>query len=572
MQNKTINEYLEQLKIYVQEHNYDDSIDLLKDAISQYPEENKLKLNLGNIYKLLDQNGDAVNIFSMLENSEVADLANNNLSLIYLEQGDLEKSIEHAKIALGFNQDYSDAKFNLALAFFEKKNYKDSLLLLSQLSETDDYKARAFELKIRIQQIICDWSSYQTTNGILYSNELIVHPFLHISHIDNEEKNFLNAMEWSNNTTGENKIMHLKADKTPIKLGFLCGEIRNHPTFHLIKNFFKELNDELFSITIFSYNHEEKERDYIGGSIKFVDLTKMDGKNANSCIKTFDIDVLIDLTTIISHNRQNILDKNCARVIIAYLAFPGTTGNMLYDYILTDAIVTPESQQKFYKEKFLTLPLTYQVNDGNMNIETKLDRKSYNLPINGTILGSLNQSFKLEPVMFDAWIDILQRHDDTYLWLLDEGEDMKKNILSFVNKRIDQKKIIFAERVERGRHLNRIHNIDIALDTRIYNGHTTSIEMLQSGIPLVTLEGKHFASRVSTSLLHALEIKELIAEDIDSYKEIVSTLINDNNALSLLKRKIQQQLSESKLIDTSFFARSFENAIIGIIKQDSGPY
>ena len=86
MQNKTLNEYLEQLKIYVQQSNYIDSIDLLKNAISQYPEENKLKLNLGNIYKLLDQNDDAANIFSTLKNSELADLANNNLSIIYLEQ------------------------------------------------------------------------------------------------------------------------------------------------------------------------------------------------------------------------------------------------------------------------------------------------------------------------------------------------------------------------------------------------------------------------------------------------------------------------------------------------------
>ena len=82
MQNKTLNEYLEQLKIYVQQSNYIDSIDLLKNAISQYPEENKLKLNLGNIYKLLDQNDDAANIFSTLKNSELADLANNNLSII----------------------------------------------------------------------------------------------------------------------------------------------------------------------------------------------------------------------------------------------------------------------------------------------------------------------------------------------------------------------------------------------------------------------------------------------------------------------------------------------------------
>ena len=168
--------------------------------------------------------------------------------------------------------------------------------------------------------------------------------------------------------------------------------------------------------------------------------------------------------------------------------------------------------------------------------------------------------------MFDAWIDILQTHKNTYLWLLDEGEDMRKNLLSYLDKRIDQKRIIFAERVDRERHLARIKNIDVALDTRIYNGHTTSIEMLQSGIPLVTLEGKHFASRVSASLLHALEIKELIAKDINDYKEIVSTLINDNNALNSIKSKIQRQLSESKLMDTGSFARSFEDAILGVIK------
>ena len=221
MRNKTLKEYLEQLKIYVQQSNYIDSIDLLNHAISQYPEENKLKLNLGNIYKLLERNDDAVKIFSMLENSELADLANNNLSLIYLEQGDLNKSIEYAKIALSLNQNYSDAKFNLALAFFEKKNYRDSLLQLDQLSETDDYKARAFELKIRIQQIICDWSSFETTKSILYSNELIVHPFLHISHIDNEEKNYLNAIEWSGSTLDTNKIVRIKTDKTQVRLGFL---------------------------------------------------------------------------------------------------------------------------------------------------------------------------------------------------------------------------------------------------------------------------------------------------------------------------------------------------------------
>ena len=566
MQSKTLNEYLEQLKIYVEQHNYSESIDLLNEAISQYPKENKLKLNLGNIYKLLDQKDDAMRIFSMLKNTELADIANNNLSLIYLEQGDLDKSTEHAKIALDINPNYLDAKFNLALAFFESKNYKNSLLLLDQLIETDNYRSKAFELKIRIQQTICDWSSYKTTEEILGSNELIVHPFLHISHIADEEKNYLNAKKWCGDSIDDSKIITLKRESAPIKLGFICGEIRNHPTFHLIKNFFKQLNNELFSIVLFSYNHDKPEKEYIDSSLKFIDITIMNRKEANDCIRTFDIDILIDLTTVISHNRQSIIDKNCAKVIISYLAFPGTTGNSVYDYIITDNIVTPETQQKFYQEKFLPLPSTYQVNDGNLNLNTKADRKSCNLPSNGIILGSLNQSFKLEPEMFNAWIEILQKHKTTYLWLLDEGEDMKKNILSYVDNRVDKNRIIFAERVDRQMHMARICNIDIALDTRVYNGHTTSIEMLQSGVPLVTLEGKHFASRVSTSLLTALGMKDLITKDIDGYKEIVSGLIADSEALGSLKKKLIQKLSESKLMDTNFFARSFEDAILRIFK------
>ena len=566
MHNKTLNEYLEQLKTYIQRQDYAESVDLLNNAISQYPEENKLKLNLGNIYKLLDQKDDALSIFSMLKSSELSDLANNNLSLIYLEQGNLDEAIEHAKIALDINPNYLDAKFNLALALFESKNYENSLLLLNQLIDEENYNSRAFELKIRIQQIICDWTTYSTTKDILESNKLIVHPFLHVSHIPDDEKNYLNARKWCGETIDKSKIVTLKKENAPIKLGFVCGEIRNHPTFHLMKNFFKELNNELFSITLFSYNHEKNEKDYIASSVRFIDITEMNKNEANDCIKTYDIDVLIDLTTIISHNRQNIIDKDCAKVIISYLAFPGTTGNSLYDYIITDTIVTPETQQRFYQEKLLPLPLTYQVNDGSLNINLEADRVSHNLPPKGMILGSLNQSFKLDPVMFDVWVEILQKHEATYLWLLDEGEDMKKNILSYLDNRIDKERIIFAERVDRETHLSRICNIDIALDTRIYNGHTTSIEMIQSGIPLVTLEGNHFASRVSSSLLHALGIEELISKNIDDYKDIVSNLINDDNARDSLKSKIHHQLSESKLMDTNFFVRSFEDTIFRIFK------
>ncbi|MEL0280139.1 MAG: tetratricopeptide repeat protein [Gammaproteobacteria bacterium] len=565
MQQKSLNEYIEQIKNLVQSKNYLDCIELLNDAIRDFPQENKLKLNLGNIYKLVGKNSQAIDVYLSLINSDFSAFANNNLSLIYLELGEYDKSIEHAKNALDINDDYHDAKYNLALSLFEKKDYAESLLLANNLINVESHKAKAYELKIRIEQLICDWSSYEDTNELLRKNKIIVHPFLHISHVMDNEKNQINARYWTNQLSNNKKDNSFPRPKSKIKLGFLCGEIRNHPTYYLIRNLFKHIDKEIFSVFMFSYNHNQTEKNEIVQYFTdFVDLDGLDDNDANKCLSDYSLDILIDLTTIISHNRQSILNDNSAKFIISYLAFPGTTGSSLYDFMLTDKTVTPGTQQNYFEEKFLFLPNTYQVNNGEVNITEITARESFGLPADGLILGSLNQSFKLDPVLFEIWLQIIQKHDNTYLWLLDENDEMKKNINNFIGDRIDLKRIIYAKRLDYPEHLSRIQHIDIALDTRIYNGHTTSIEMIQSCIPLVTLKGNHFASRVSASLLEALNMDELITTNIDDYKETVSSLIENKTMRNKIKNTMRVQLKESSLLDIRLFAESFQKTILKI--------
>jgi len=251
-----------------------------------------------------------------------------------------------------------------------------------------------------------------------------------------------------------------------------------------------------------------------------------------------------------------MLDNSIAKIIIAYLAFPGTTGNRIYDYILTDKIVTPQNIQKYYDERFLYLPDSYQSNNGKINTKINTKRESYNLPYNSTILGCLNQSFKLEPVFFNIWIDIMQEHENTCLWLLDEGPEMKNNILNFIENRVDSNRIIFAKKVTYEEHLERIQHIDIALDTRIYNGHTTTIEMIQAGIPLVTLKGNHFASRVSASIINVLGMNQLVANSHSEYRDKIVSLISKDYR-TLIKNEIFEKLKNSKLLDIKYFSDNF---------------
>ena len=567
MLKKTLNEFITQLKNYLESKNYIECIPLLLSAIEQYPEEYKLKLNLGNIYKLLGKNNDAIDTYNSLLQTPLKSIAHNNLSLILLEDGDNEKSIRHAREALKIDGNYNDAKYNLAIALFENKEFHEALFLCKQLKEDSLYTNKAYELKFRIQQIICDWSEYDENNKLLRSNQVITHPFLHISNIDDEPSNYNNSLLWNNEGKSDFTERYDKYNSNKINLGFFCGEIRNHPTFYLIKNLFKNLNRDTFSIYVFSYNHGFEEKKYIEKDIdSFIDITDLSTDDSKEIIKQHQLDVLIDLTTIISYNRSGIIEKDLSKVIVSYLAFPGTTGSSSYDYMITDKVVTPKEQQKYYSEQFLYMPNTYQINNGEINVNTETIKDDFNLPNDQIILGCLNQSFKLDPIFFDIWINILEDFSKTCLWILNHGKDMQENIYKFINNRIDKERIIFADRVDYDIHLKRIQHIDIALDTRIYNGHTTTIEMLQAGIPLVTLEGNHFASRVSASILKTLEIEELITKNYDGYKNKIVSLIN-NEKRQGIKDLIKNKMQTSRLLDINYFTKEFEKIILDAISK-----
>ena len=359
---KALNEFIAQLKINLESKNYTKCIPILLSAIEQYPEEYKLKLNLGNIYKLLGRTNDAVNTYKSLLQTSLGLIAHNNLSLILLENGDYEESIRHSREALMIEENYNDAKYNLAIALFENKEFNESLSLCEKLKEDNFYSNKAYELKFRIKQIICDWSEYDKNNKLLKSNQVIAHPFLHISNIDDEESNYKNSLLWNNESRTNVIERNDKSDSDKIILGFFCGEIRNHPTFYLIKNLFKNLNRDIFFVYMFSYNHSADEKRYVEKDIDdFIDITDLSTDDSKTIIKKHQLDILIDLTTIISHNRSDIIEKGLSKIIISYLSFPGTTGSSSYDYIITYKVVTPIEQQKYYSEQFLYMPNTYQI-------------------------------------------------------------------------------------------------------------------------------------------------------------------------------------------------------------------
>ena len=151
--------------------------------------------------------------------------------------------------------------------------------------------------------------------------------------------------------------------------------------------------------------------------------------------------------------------------------------------------------------------------------------------------------------------------DHGVLWLYVNNETAIKNIQYEAKKRgIDTQRLVFAEKLPKDLHLTRIGLADLVLDTRIYNGHTTTADALWAGVPVVTMQGHHFASRVSASLLHAIGLPELVTKDLDGYESLALRLASEPDELEKIREKLHFNRNSAPLFDTVRFTRNLEAA------------
>ena len=189
---------------------------------------------------------------------------------------------------------------------------------------------------------------------------------------------------------------------------------------------------------------------------------------------------------------------------MTYLGFPGTLGTSYIDYIIADRITIPEELQSAYTEKVLYLPHCYLPRDTSVKPAPDAPPKEhFGLPPKGTVFCSFNHDYKINPPMWAVWMDLLRETPGSVLWLMKLNEDAERNLLAAANSHdVDPKRLVFATRVPRIEdHLARYRHADVFLDTYPYNGHTTASDALYAGIPVVTLSGTSFASRVAGSLV-----------------------------------------------------------------------
>ena len=560
-----------------------EALSAYRKALKIYQDHPILLNNIGNILLELGDIKQAVQYLTKsieLDHSYVDPL--NNLANAYRSLGKLEEAVRTYIKAIELDPNIVEVHYNLAglLAYLGKieqsVNYYKSTMRLDpdnvaaasalyhQLSSLCDWN-ELDELQIDIERILASAES-QNINDL-------GSPGYAVNRTDDLAQNYLVAKVACRKITNSLDMPKTKGfvfgkrkkQKERLKIGYLSNDFYDHATMHLLMGVFREHDKNQIEFACYSYGEDDDSdwrKKLIEYSDAFIDVSKQSDYEVAQKIYNADIDILVDLKGHTQDSRLGICAYRPAPIQVTHLGFPGTSGADFFDYVLTDHIVTPIGHEAFYSEKFAYLPDTYQPNDNQQKISDKtITRSEVSLPEEGIVFCSFNQPYKLDPVLFDIWMRLLKQVDHSVLWLYVKNETAIKNIQYETQKRgIDPQRLVFAEKLSKELHLARIGLADLVLDTRIYNGHTTTADALWAGVPVITMQGQHFASRVSSSLLHAIGLPELVTTDLATYESLALKLASNPGELKSIRVKLRQNRSSAPLFDTVRFTRNLEAA------------
>lgn len=357
--------------------------------------------------------------------------------------------------------------------------------------------------------------------------------------------------------------------KERVRIAYLSRDIREHPVARLIAGVIEQHDRSRFEVTVYalgSDNPAPARRRILDATEHFVTLELPGNRELAERIAADEQDILIDLMGHTAWNRARVLAAHPAPVQATWLGYPGTLGGTLVDYLITDSFTSPPGCEPHYAEQLVRLPETFLPADTSQVLNSPLPRSAYGLSEDAVVLCSFNQTRKLNPDLFEIWMDVLRAVPDAVLWLPDAHPLATTNLRrEAVERGVAGERLVFAGRAAApGDYLARYRVADLALDTFPYNSHSTAADALWAGCPIVTLAGRSFPSRVCGSLLRAAGVAEVVTESADQYRDLAIALARDGVGRQAIRRRLAAARESSVLFDTARYTRSLERAYLAM--------
>ncbi len=516
----------------------------LRTAIAAAPTSAHAHVHLGIVLVERGQLEEATRLFSRAVALDPEDpYAQMNLANAHRRRGDPDKALAHYRAAVRLRPDLLLAWSNMLRPLLDACDWAGA--------------ARALEaIRERRSGGDPDWRRY-----ILPMDTLL----LPLSPETGREIAEFHARQLDAGAAPLSRAPAVRRDR--LRVGYFSRDFRNHAVGQLARALFRHHNRSRYEVLAYSYGRDDGSRyrqEIAAAADRFVDVRDETPGDTARRIANDAVDILIDLGGYTTEHRLAVLAQRPAPLQIHYLGYPATLGARFIDYFVTDRVASPPGQESLFTEHLVRLPRCFMVNDPDQPLADRpLSRAACGLPPDGVVFCAFHQTAKITEEVFDAWADILRAVPDSVLWLRSPGEEAARNLVAKARAReVDPQRLVFAPNlVEKRSHVARLVAADVFLDTfGRYNGHSTVNEALWAAVPVVTIAGATFASRVAASLVTAGGVPELAVRGRAEYVALAARLGLDPAERADLRRRLAEARTTAPLFDSARTVRSLERA------------
>ncbi len=356
-----------------------------------------------------------------------------------------------------------------------------------------------------------------------------------------------------------------------IRLGLVSFDFREHPVSQLLVQTLELINRQHFELYLYSAGPDDGSplRQRVQASADhFCDLRGMSDQQAAERVRADGVHLLVDLAGHTRGHRLGVFARRPAPVQASYLGYPGSTGAAFIDYVIGDPIVTPLAHAAHFSEQLAQLPQCLQPNGRWRPLPAPMLRSEAGLPEAAFVMCAFNHTYKILPPAFDIWCAVLREVPASVLWLKQTNQQLQGNLLREAQARgVAPERVVFAPNLRYEQHFSRLALADVFVDTWPYNAHTTASDALWAGVPVLTLQGDTYASRVATSVLHAAGLGELAFTSADDYALALRALALQPELLLPYRQHLQQQRQQLPLFDCESHAVALQQLFTRMVKR-----
>jgi predicted O-linked N-acetylglucosamine transferase (SPINDLY family) len=382
---------------------------------------------------------------------------------------------------------------------------------------------------VHIRQKACRWPVYQDLPGLPIGQQVrATSPLAMLALSDDPQLQLLTAQNFVNRTyTTPQAQLHdpVRVPGRRWRVGLVSADLREHAVGFLLPAFLHGVNREQYALYAYDYTREEATalRQQLLGLFDVVrPIAQLSDQQAAEQMAADQIDILIDLHGLSSGARPGIFALHPAPRQATYLGYIGSTGMPWFDHVLVDGPAMPAELTPHFTEKPVRLsrsfiPLTHETPD-----TPALSRQQAGLPEQAFVMAGFGNVYKITPEVFSSWLRLLQRIDGAVLWLLDDNPVTTRALKDHARDQgADLQRLVFAPRCDPQRFRAQLRLADVYLDTYPYNCGSTSNDVVNAGVPLVSRFGPTLVSRMGLSILSELGRTDLAVPDQQAYEDKV---------------------------------------------------